>query len=198
MHPPAALTLLLSLSTTANAFPVLDFLLHPRDKPAKSYSVVNVEGSPSTGSPDVVTVTKEPAQVTVTERVSDPVTQISSAVQTTTTTSIIVVNVDGTDAPTTVTITPTQKPAPEPTSIPPTTPPPAAPPSSTAAPEPPVSSSDDPQPLPSSEAPQPPDPSAVVCLAEHFSALALAIGGLSVILLGDKYAPAIRAGLEHP
>ncbi|KAF9869728.1 hypothetical protein CkaCkLH20_12771 [Colletotrichum karsti] len=116
MHPAAPLPLLLTLSTAAHALPIVDFLLHPR-APTKSYSVVNVDGDASTDAPPIVTVTKDPVQVTVTERVSHTASQESTAVQpTTTSTSIAVVNVGG-DGPTTVTVTPTEKPAPEPTSI---------------------------------------------------------------------------------
>ncbi|KAJ0271041.1 hypothetical protein CBS470a_013361 [Colletotrichum nupharicola] len=173
MHPPASLTLLLSLSTTANAFPVLDFLLYPRDKPAKSYSVVNVEGSPSTGSPDVVTVTREPAQVTVTERVSDPVTQISCS--------------------------PVKHRCSRATSIIIRRPPAVAFIRSSSAIVSLIQHSWTCSLAVCRALVFIRDPSAVVCLAEHFSALALAIiRGLSVILLGDKYAPAIRTGLKHP
>ncbi|WYZ35110.1 hypothetical protein EsH8_I_001386 [Colletotrichum jinshuiense] len=142
MRPSAPLPLLLSVSTAANAIPLLDRLLHLRDaKPTKTYSVVNVEGSPSTDSPAVITVTKSAIPATVTERVTDTVIEISSAVQTTQTSSksLVIVNVDGTanPAPTTITIYKSVTPTPESTPSPPTTTPtpPAAPPSSSILPD---------------------------------------------------------------
>ncbi|TEA17252.1 hypothetical protein C8034_v011558 [Colletotrichum sidae] len=168
MRSSAPVSALLTLSMAVNAFPILD-LLRPRT-PTKSYLVVNVEGSPSTGVPPIVTVTKEPSPVTVTERVTDTLTEVPSSVRATSSTTIQVVNVDQTPERSTVTITPTQNPATTPTSVPTTTDHPAPPPSSAAEPDTSVmSSSDAPQPSaplssasemspPSSAPPPPPSP----------------------------------------
>ncbi|TDZ31481.1 hypothetical protein C8035_v001356 [Colletotrichum spinosum] len=94
MRCSAPVSALLTLSMAVNAFPILD-LLRPRT-PTKSYLVVNVEGSPSTGVPPIVTVTKEPSPVTVTERVTDTLTEVPSSVRATSSTTIQVVNVDQT------------------------------------------------------------------------------------------------------
>ncbi|KAK2025129.1 hypothetical protein LX32DRAFT_597377, partial [Colletotrichum zoysiae] len=158
MRPSVSLPLLLSVSTAANAIPLLDRLLHLRDaKPPKNYSVVNVEGSPATDSPTVVTVTQSPVQVTVTQRITDPVSDPSSAVQTSTSSTLIIVNVDATTvgASTTVTVYPALTPTPpESSPLPPattsTTPPPAPPEPTSAVPEPPSE--------PTSDAPGSPQP----------------------------------------
>ncbi|GJC92603.1 hypothetical protein ColKHC_01429 [Colletotrichum higginsianum] len=125
MRPSAPLPLLLSVSTAANAIPLLDRLLHLRAdaKPTKTYLVVNVEGSPSTDAPQVVTVTQSPAKTTVTERVTDtaiitsPAAHTTETAQTTSTsTSLVVVNVDATTdggSTTTITVYPTVTPSSE-------------------------------------------------------------------------------------